>query len=286
MGDLLKFSRGTEVELGSVAVVNGNVRVATDTKSLFFDLDGARLEVTDFISVANKDALDGVLAPVAKKFYYVESENTLYKYDATTSSWKALVAKLDSDDIVDNLESTDSTKVLSANQGRQLKEDIDGLIWSGTRAEYEVAKTNGEIKEGQLVNITDDDDITVIDSTVTETSNNPVSSAGIYSALSGKANTADPAFTGVPTAPTAAENTNTTQIATTAFVMTAISTVLNKMVTSLDSTATDEEIPTAKAVWDRISELQTAMQGMMGEYTSGDTTGDTSGGTGDTGSTT
>lgn len=38
--------------------------------------------------------------------------------------------------------------------------------------------------------------------------------------LAAKANLASPAFTGTPTAPTAAAGTNTTQIATTAFVAT------------------------------------------------------------------
>lgn len=38
-----------------------------------------------------------------------------------------------------------------------------------------------------------------------------------------KANTASPAFTGTPTAPTATAGTNTTQIATTAFVTNAVS---------------------------------------------------------------
>ncbi|MAR51498.1 MAG: hypothetical protein CML42_10275 [Rhodobacteraceae bacterium] len=41
--------------------------------------------------------------------------------------------------------------------------------------------------------------------------------------ISGKANLAGPTFTGVPAAPTASSSTNTTQIATTAFVVTAIS---------------------------------------------------------------
>ena len=40
--------------------------------------------------------------------------------------------------------------------------------------------------------------------------------------LKAKANVASPAFTGTPTAPTAAEGTNTKQIATTAFVKTAV----------------------------------------------------------------
>jgi hypothetical protein len=43
-------------------------------------------------------------------------------------------------------------------------------------------------------------------------------------ALALKANIASPNLTGVPTAPTAAAGTNTTQLATTAFVTTAFST--------------------------------------------------------------
>ena len=41
----------------------------------------------------------------------------------------------------------------------------------------------------------------------------------IATAINSKANTASPALTGVPTAPTAASGTNTTQLATTAFVL-------------------------------------------------------------------
>lgn len=45
------------------------------------------------------------------------------------------------------------------------------------------------------------------------------------SALSAKANLASPTFTGTPKAPTAAKGTNTTQIATTAFVMAAVNAI-------------------------------------------------------------
>ena len=47
----------------------------------------------------------------------------------------------------------------------------------------------------------------------------------IQTAVNSKANTASPALTGTPTAPTASEGTNTTQIATTAFVATAVNNV-------------------------------------------------------------
>lgn len=64
------------------------------------------------------------------------------------------------------------------------------------------------------------------DSTPTASSTNPVTSGGVKTALNSKANTASPTFTGTPKAPTAAASTNNTQIATTAFVKTAIN---NKM---------------------------------------------------------
>lgn len=60
------------------------------------------------------------------------------------------------------------------------------------------------------------------DSTPTAGSTNPVTSGGVKSALDAKANLASPTFTGTPKAPTAAAGTNTTQIATTAFVKTAV----------------------------------------------------------------
>jgi len=48
---------------------------------------------------------------------------------------------------------------------------------------------------------------------------------------------ASPAFSGTPTAPTAAANTNTTQIATTAFVQTAVANLVNSAPTTLDTLA-------------------------------------------------
>lgn len=49
-----------------------------------------------------------------------------------------------------------------------------------------------------------------------------ITSGGVYHGLASKAPLASPSLSGTPTAPTAAEGTNTTQIATTAFVTTAI----------------------------------------------------------------
>ncbi|QDP64922.1 MAG: hypothetical protein Unbinned1473contig1002_12 [Prokaryotic dsDNA virus sp.] len=62
---------------------------------------------------------------------------------------------------------------------------------------------------------------------VATTSVSGVMSASQVSTLNSRAPLADPALTGTPTAPTASANTNTTQIATTAYVQTEISDLIN-----------------------------------------------------------
>jgi len=58
---------------------------------------------------------------------------------------------------------------------------------------------------------------------------------GLQTALDAKAPLASPALTGVPTAPTAAANTNTTQIATTAYVQTEITDLIGGAPGALDT---------------------------------------------------
>jgi hypothetical protein len=62
----------------------------------------------------------------------------------------------------------------------------------------------------------------------------PVSTAQA-TALALKANLASPAFTGVPTAPTAAPGTNTTQVSTTAFVQAAVAALVDGAPGAIDT---------------------------------------------------
>lgn len=64
---------------------------------------------------------------------------------------------------------------------------------------------------------------TTVDSALSSSSTNPLQNKAINTALGLKAPLASPTFTGTPKGPTAAAGTNTTQLATTAFVTTAIS---------------------------------------------------------------
>lgn len=67
---------------------------------------------------------------------------------------------------------------------------------------------------------------TSVDTAISSSSTNPVQNKAISSALSLKAPLASPTFTGVPKAPTADAGTDNTQIATTAFVKTAITNAI------------------------------------------------------------
>ncbi len=58
---------------------------------------------------------------------------------------------------------------------------------------------------------------------------------GLQTALDGKAPLASPALTGTPTAPTATAGTNTTQIASTAFVQAAVAALINGAPGALDT---------------------------------------------------
>lgn len=70
---------------------------------------------------------------------------------------------------------------------------------------------------------------TIVDSSLSSSSTNPVQNKVINTALGNKANLASPTFTGTPAAPTAAVGTNTTQIATTEFVTTAVANAIGSV---------------------------------------------------------
>jgi hypothetical protein len=69
----------------------------------------------------------------------------------------------------------------------------------------------------------------------TSIANDAAFSTSVATSLGLKANLASPAFTGVPTAPTATAGTNTTQLATTAFVRAAVDALLDAPPGALDT---------------------------------------------------
>lgn len=81
----------------------------------------------------------------------------------------------------------------------------------------------------KLDGIADEATRIIVDAGIIADSTNPVQGKAIYAELLKKASLANPEFTGTPTAPTAIAGTNSTQLATTAFVMNAIALALEKV---------------------------------------------------------
>ena len=119
-----------------------------------------------------------------------------------------------------------------------------------------------DIQEGEICYATDEDKLYVkegsslVDASTTD--------------ISGKADLAGPTFTGVPAAPTATSGTNTTQIATTAFVTAAVPDVSGKADTSdIGTTIQAYDADTAKT--DVAQTFTAAQRGTITALTSGAT---------------
>lgn len=86
-----------------------------------------------------------------------------------------------------------------------------------------------------------------VDSALSDTSENPVQNKVINQALGAKAPLASPTFTGTPKATTAASGTNTTQLATTAFVQQEINSHLSTVYKAAGSVASISALPAPSA---------------------------------------
>lgn len=133
------------------------------------------------------------------------------------------------------------------------------------RGTYSNLNTNkADIQEGEICYATDQDKLYV-----KEGSN--LVDATPATDITGKADLAGPTFTGVPAAPTAGSGTNTTQIATTAFVTAAVPDVSGKANTSdIGTTIQAFDADTAKT--DTAQTFTAAQRGTIFTLTSGGNT--------------
>lgn len=115
-------------------------------------------------------------------------------------------------------------KGLSANDFTTLeKQKLAGIANGAEVNTLEVVKLAGDtlvIDGNRAVNIP-------VDSTLNDSSMNPIQNMVVKAALDAKAPLLNPTFVGTPAVPTAAAGTNTTQAASTAFVKTAIENALS-----------------------------------------------------------
>lgn len=140
--------------------------------------------------------------------------------------------KPDQNDFVNIGDINDNMDILDAEVAKKYVKPLAGIpsldLDSATQAALKKAETALQTVTKSSVGLGNVDNTSDV--------NKPVSTAQQV-ALNKKANLASPSLTGTPTAPTAAESTNTQQIATTAFVKTAV----DKSATTInDSIATHQ----------------------------------------------
>lgn len=117
-------------------------------------------------------------------------------------------------------------KFLSESKGKYLTQKLTALLGKKVDAvEGKGLSANDftDTLKSKLDGIASGANKTTTDSALSSSSTNPVQNKVVQAALALKAATASPTFTGTPQAPTATAGTNTTQIATTAFVTSAVS---------------------------------------------------------------
>lgn len=137
-------------------------------------------------------------------------------------------------------------KFLSESKGKYLTQKLIALL--GEKVDKVSGKglsTNDftDTLKSKLDGITAGANKTTVDSSLNSSSTNPVQNKVVNAALGAKAALASPTFTGTPKAPTASAGTNDTQIATTAFVTSAVASAVGgitgmkyQVVTALPST--------------------------------------------------
>ena len=76
----LKLLSTIFAKLSTLGKNDGQVIVSKDSKSLYVDLDGERIEVTDWIDVDTEENLLAILTPLTNKYYYTKDSNKIWRY--------------------------------------------------------------------------------------------------------------------------------------------------------------------------------------------------------------
>ena len=84
------FTRGTQASLDStttvVPIVDGTIRLTTDSQRLFIDQSASRIEITDFVKGLTAQQILGTNSPL-DKIYLASDTFVLYYYNKLTSEW-------------------------------------------------------------------------------------------------------------------------------------------------------------------------------------------------------
>ena len=218
----------------------------------------------------------------------IPSANNAYSLGDASNVWKDVFIGpgslyIDGQKVI---ESDSNTIVMAADQHQNLKVNTtgSGVLQIESASGIQITSTgSGNIELGStgtgIVRITDNlalnGNIEIYnDSTNTVTINDSLDVTGDYLQNGTNINTiyaslASPNLTGTPLAPTATSGTNTTQIATTAFVASAVSNLVNSAPSALDTlselaAALDNSANFATNVTTTLGDLQTQIDAKQG----------------------
>jgi len=207
---------------GTLPVANGGTGVTTSTGSGATVLSTSPTLVTPVLGVATATSINGTTIPTSA---------TLIKTSDTGTVTGTMIAN---DTIVD-------ADINSAAAIAKSKLALTGAITSTDIANDTIV--NADINTAAAIDWTklgisstvSSTEIGYVDGVTSAIQTQLDSKLATTTAASTYAPLASPALTGVPTAPTAAANTNTTQIATTAYVQTELTDLLNGAPGALDT---------------------------------------------------
>ena len=75
-----KFTKAAQVEVQNAQKTEGQIILTYDSGRMFWDINSSvRIEITDIIELPNESARTGLVSPL-DKFYYVLETNTLWRY--------------------------------------------------------------------------------------------------------------------------------------------------------------------------------------------------------------
>ena len=194
-----------KASLQSTDVTNGSMYFVDDTKELFVDFNSQRIEVTDILILNHDSERTSILFTPLNKFYFVLDTQILWFYKdgswyQITTTWGSITGNISNQtDLVQALASKVSTS-LTIN-GNPLTEnitltaaDIGALPSTTTIGDATITITQGGVSKGTFtVNQTSNatieldagSDVT-IDSTLSDSSENPVQNKVIKGALDNK----------------------------------------------------------------------------------------------------
>ena len=177
-------------------------------------------------NIATNNAKTGITSSQATAIQNNSAKNTYPSADATKVGFITVTQDVDLDTMESNIATNNAKTGITSGQASAITANTAKVTNVSTN--LSVTATGDTLR----VNSSDGDNATL---PLATTNTWGVMSDEMFDTLAAAAPKASPALTGTPTAPTAAANTNTTQIATTAYVQTEITDLIGGAPGALDT---------------------------------------------------